>query len=281
MRELLLLEVECSREAQDPRETGKFCKSKALLNFFPIKIIQKTMREVQVCSKNNGIDTDVLFEEKVIANERCFWSLLQSHSDRFNYFYYDEETLINKALSRLERKQESIRHQDMLILLSSVRERVSWLLEFISYNLELFATAVRTFDKHHDLETFGEEMDYFRSTYSFVDGQRLHSIMSYIDMRSLDIKQRSSSSHVEDQEGDDVQNKEEEEYTRNEVEKSIPFRTKKKIRLSFLWRRSNATNGDDVSESAGSNTSSNRRRNQIATLFMKIAVHKKRGEKSM
>lgn len=239
------------------------------------------MREVQVCSKNNGIDTDVLFEEKVIANERCFWSLLQSHSDRFNYFYYDEETLINKALSRLERKQESIRHQDMLILLSSVRERVSWLLEFISYNLELFATAVRTFDKHHDLETFGEEMDYFRSTYSFVDGQRLHSIMSYIDMRSLDIKQRSSSSHVEDQEGIDVQNKEEEEYTRNEVEKSIPFRTKKKIRLSFLWRRSNATNGGDGSESAGSNTSSNRRRNQIATLFMKIAVHKKRGEKSM
>ncbi|GFH50082.1 predicted protein [Chaetoceros tenuissimus] len=236
------------------------------------------MREVQVCSKNNGIDTDVLFDEKVIANERCFWSLLQSHSDRFNYFYYDEETLINKALSRLERKQESIRHQDMLISLSSVRERVSWLLEFISYNLELFATAVRTFDRHHDLETFDEEMDYFRGTYSFVDGQRLHNIISYIDMWSLDIKQRSSSCREKDQEKEDVQYKDE-QSTNEVIEKSIPFRTKKKIRSSFLWKRSNATNGDDGSQVA----SSNRRRNQIATLFLKIAVHskKKRGEKSM
>ena len=234
------------------------------------------MIEVQVCSKNKGIDTDILFEEKVIANERCFWSLLQSHSDRFNYFYYDEETYINKALTRLERKQESIRHEDVLILLSSVRERVSWLLEFISYNVELFATSVRTFDKHHDLETFDEEMDYFRSTYSFVDGQRLHSIIRHIDMWSLDIKERSSSSHVKDQEKEDVQDKGEESTTQVLAKKSIPFLTMKKIRSSFLWKRSSATNGDDGSQ--GSNTS----RNQIATFLLKIAARKKkRREKSM
>lgn len=218
------------------------------------------MREIHVCSKNNGIDTDLLFKEKVIGNERCFWSLSQSHSDRFHYFYYDEESIIKKDLSVLKEKIKPLSYEDILILLGSVRERVIWLLKFISYNVELFAASVRTFDKHHNLETFDEEMDYFHSTYSFVDGQRLQCIISYIDEWILDIDQKSGS-RVEDQEKGNVKEKEES----NEVQ---------------LEKSTDATNDDDRSQSTGSNTSSNRRRNKITKFFVeKIIKNKRQGKR--
>ena len=63
-----------------------------------------------VCNKMDipceahGIDIDKLFEEKVISNKRCFWSLLQCYTDRLHHYYYDEEKYIIKSKNRLDQK---------------------------------------------------------------------------------------------------------------------------------------------------------------------------------
>ena len=135
----------------------------------------------------HGIDTNHLHQHDVLDNKSYFWELLQSHTDRLKQYYNDEETRIKNTLSRLD-TASSIENEDALVLLAMVRSQVVCLLEYITHNLELFDTSVLTFDAHHNVDTYEEEMTYFQDTYSFIDGHRLHTILKYIDEWSLDIE---------------------------------------------------------------------------------------------
>ena len=143
----------------------------------------KVMKEV---CKNYGIDIDLLLEEKVIANESCFWCLLQSQTDRLNHYYYDEEHRIKKALSHTKRRY--LPNESAIVTLASIRNQVIWLLDFITHNVKLFARMVSKFDNFHHLDTFHEEMSYFEETYTFIDGHRLHMILNLIDEMVLEIE---------------------------------------------------------------------------------------------
>lgn len=136
---------------------------------------------------HQGIDTNLLLHQHdVLDNKICFWEILQSHTDRLKQYYNDEETRIKNTLSRLD--NDSIENEDALVLLAMVRAQVVCLLEYITRNLELFATSVLTFDEHHNVDTYEEEMTYFQDTYAFIDGDRLHTILKYIDEWTLDIE---------------------------------------------------------------------------------------------
>lgn len=138
-------------------------------------------------SHQHDIDTNLLHQHDVLDNKIYFWEILQSHTDRLKQYYNDEETRIKNTLSRLD--NGSIENEDALVLLAMVRAQVVCLLEYITHNLELFATSVLTFDEHHNVDTYEEEMTYFQDTYAFIDGDRLHTILKYIDDWSLDIEQ--------------------------------------------------------------------------------------------
>ncbi|GFH49789.1 predicted protein [Chaetoceros tenuissimus] len=148
------------------------------------------MTDIATYSSTNhqhGIDTNLLHQHDVLDNKIYFWEILQSHTDRLKQYYNDEETRIKNTLSRLD--NGSIENEDALVLLAMVRAQVVCLLEYITHNLELFATSVLTFDEHHNVDTYEEEMTYFQDTYAFIDGDRLHTILKYIDEWSLDIEQ--------------------------------------------------------------------------------------------
>lgn len=144
------------------------------------------MKDMKEFCKNYGIDIDLLLEEKVIANESCFWCLLQSQTDRLNHYYYDEEHRIKKALSHPKRRY--LPNESAIVTLASIRNQVIWLMDFILYNVKLFARMVSEFDDFHQLDTFHEEMAYFKETYAFIDGHGLHMILNLIDEMVLEIE---------------------------------------------------------------------------------------------
>lgn len=141
-------------------------------------------------NQNQGIDTNLLHQHDVLDNKNCFWELLESHTDRLKQYYNDEETRIKITLSRLD--NGSIENEDALVLLAMIRAQVVCLLEYITHNLELFATSVLTFDEYHHVDTYEEEMTYFQDTYAFIDGDRLHTILKYIDEWTLNIERGNS-----------------------------------------------------------------------------------------
>ena len=143
----------------------------------------KVMKEI---CKKYGIDIDLLLEEKIIANESCFWCLLQSQTDRLNHYYYDEEHRIKEALSHPKRRY--LPNESAIVTLASIRNQVIWLLDFITHNVKLFASMVSKFDDFHHLDTFHEEMAYFKETYAFIDGHGLYMILNLIDEMVLEIE---------------------------------------------------------------------------------------------
>ena len=60
-------------------------------------------------------------------------------------------------------------------------------MKFVLYNVKLFARSVSTFDDFHHLDTFHEEMAYFKETYMFIDGHGIHMILNLIDEMVLKI----------------------------------------------------------------------------------------------
>ena len=133
-------------------------------------------KKLEVYSENHGIKINSLFEEKVLSNENCFWSLLQSHTDRLHHFYSREEKRILKTVRQLEKTY--IINQSSL---NNLRNDTLWLQTFVAHNCKLFAAAVKKFDSYHNVNTFKEEMRYFMESYPFVDETRLHMIISDID----------------------------------------------------------------------------------------------------
>lgn len=139
--------------------------------------------KIDISCEAHGIDIDKLFEEKVLSNKRCFWSLLQCYTDRLHHYYYDEEKYIIKSINRLDQKN---------LLTVKVLERlkmdVQRLNDFINLNVDLFVRSVRKYDEKHKSDTFDEEFDYFKETYPFIDGHRLFNILEAIDMHIYDIE---------------------------------------------------------------------------------------------
>lgn len=133
-------------------------------------------KKLEVYSENHGIKIDSLFEEKVLSNENCFWSLLQSCTDRLHHFYSREEKRILNTVRQLEKS--FIINQ---FSLDNLRNDTLWLQTFVAHNCKLFATAVKKFDTYHNVNTFKEEMRYFMESYPFVDEKRLNLIISDID----------------------------------------------------------------------------------------------------
>lgn len=134
------------------------------------------MNKMDVSDKKYGIDIEILFDEKVLSNKKCFWTLLQCHTDRLHHYYHDEEKHIIKAIRKLDEKNLL-----NLKLLERFQNDVYRLDEFIKLNVDLFVLAVRKFDKKHETDTFEEEIEYFQETYKFSDGHRLFNILSAID----------------------------------------------------------------------------------------------------
>ena len=78
--------------------------------------------------------------------------MIQSYTDQLKLYHNEEETRINNTLYRLD-TDRSIENEDSLVLLAMVRAQVVCLLEYITHNLELFATSVLTFDERHNVDT--------------------------------------------------------------------------------------------------------------------------------
>ena len=133
--------------------------------------------------KTNGIDVDILHDEKVLSNKMCFWSLLQSYTDRLHHYYYDEEKHIMKSIKRLDQKN-LLNHQS----LRGFQKDVHSLERFIKLNVDLFVMIVRKFDEKHKTDTFDEELEYFLETYPFMEGHRLFNILEAIDAYIYDIE---------------------------------------------------------------------------------------------
>lgn len=133
-------------------------------------------KKLEVYSDNHGIKINSLFEEKVLSNENCFWSLLQSQTDRMHYFYTREENRLLQTVHKLE-KSFAINESS----LNNLRNDTLWLQTFVAHNHKLFGIAVKKFDSYHNLNTFKEELRYFMESYPFVDETRLKLILSDID----------------------------------------------------------------------------------------------------
>ena len=163
------------------------------------------MNKMDVSDKKYGIDIEILFDEKVLSNKKCFWTLLQSHTDRLHHYYHDEEKHIIKAIRKLDEKNLL-----NLKLLERFQNDVYHLHEFIKLNVDLFVLAVRKFDEKHETDTFEEELEYFQETYKFSDGHRLFNILSAIDAFIYEIEStskkaaRSKKKHLVQQSEQDV-----------------------------------------------------------------------------
>ena len=143
-------------------------------------------RSIEKESKQHGINTDDLLKEMVLSNKNCFWSLLQSQTDRMHHYYHQQEMHIIKTLSALD-------NASLLTLdsLEQLREDVLWLQDFITFNIHMFELSVSEFDVEHHCDTYEEEMKYFEETYAFTNGQRLTQILDAIDAFSFDILDKS------------------------------------------------------------------------------------------
>jgi hypothetical protein len=137
----------------------------------------KQRKSIEEESKQHGtINTDDLFEERVISNKNCFWSLLQSQTDRMHYFFHQEEKYIKDNLTGFERT-------GLLTpaLLERIRKDMLWLQDFVTFNIRRFEEAVSEFDGEHNCDTFEDEMGYFEETYPFTNRERLTLILEAID----------------------------------------------------------------------------------------------------
>lgn len=144
------------------------------------------IKTIEHYSNVHGVNLGNLFEDKVLSNESCFWSLLQSHTDRLNHYYYDEEHKIRRAMKKLSTDSTQVD-------VGEVRADVTWLLDFIDHNALLFSSAVRKFDSYHELDTYDDEKDYFEETYSFIDGHRLQKVLDVLDVYEFEDWQKNES----------------------------------------------------------------------------------------
>ncbi|GFH44024.1 predicted protein [Chaetoceros tenuissimus] len=147
------------------------------------------MLEPQTHSRDSMINLEILRDRRVIESKSCFWSMLQSHAEKLTLYYFDEESRIKNSLSHLD--EECIDDSDALILLALIRNQATWLLEYITHNLELLATSILAFDEYHSVDTYEEEMTYLEDTYPFIDGHRLHTILNYVDGWTLDLQEEN------------------------------------------------------------------------------------------
>ena len=156
-------------------------------------------QETHSTRRDSMINLQTLCDRKVIESKTCFWSILQSHTEKLKLYYFDEESRIQISLSHLD--EVYIDDDGALVLLALIRNQVTCLLEYITLNLELFALSVLKFDEHHSVDTYEEEMTYLQDTYAFIDGHRLHTILRYIDEWILDLQeeqheQETDSSYI-------------------------------------------------------------------------------------
>lgn len=145
------------------------------------------IKTIEHCSNVHGVNLGNLFEGKVLSNESCFWSLLQSQTDRLNHYYYDQEHKIRRAMKKIS--TDSTQALDV----EEVRADVIWLLDFINHNALLFASAVCKFDSYHELDTYDAEKDYFEETYSFIDGHRLQKVLDVLDVYEFEDWQKNET----------------------------------------------------------------------------------------
>lgn len=147
-------------------------------------------KSIEEQSKQHGIDVAALFEERVLSNKQCFWSLLQSQTDRMHHYYHQEEKYIFESLTSFERT-------GLLspALLEQLRKDVMWLQDFVTFNIDMFEMAVSEFDAEHRCDTFGEEMEYFEEQYPFTNRKRLKLILEAIDMFLLDFLEHGRHKH--------------------------------------------------------------------------------------
>ena len=145
-------------------------------------LISDRLRSIEHKSKKHGINVNELFKDKVLSNKNCFWSLLQSQTDRMHHYYYHEENHIIDSLTRAD--DASILS---IALLRDLKSRAIWLQDFVKYNIHMFEMSVSKFDVKHHVNTFDEEMNYFEETYSFTKGERLTQVLDAIDAFAFDI----------------------------------------------------------------------------------------------
>lgn len=140
----------------------------------------KQRKTIEQESKQHGINIDDILEEMVLSNKNCFWSLLQSQTDRMHHYYHQQEQCIIDNLNGFERT-------GLLTstLLEYIEKDAIWLQEFVTYNISLFELAVSEFDAEHHVDTYEEEMKYFEETYPFTNRKRLSQILDAIHVFSF------------------------------------------------------------------------------------------------
>ena len=155
-------------------------------------------------SQEHGIDVDVLSQKDVIERALIFWSVLQSHTDRFySYYYIQEKKLVGKAsllrkiiLSKesskataqeLERneykemfnglpgKDTAIRH------MHNLKKEVNSLNRFLEVTKKSHTQILEKYNLIHCEDVIQREVDELEKTHTFWDGSRLEVLMTLID----------------------------------------------------------------------------------------------------
>ncbi|GFH44463.1 predicted protein [Chaetoceros tenuissimus] len=149
------------------------------------------IKSIEHHSKIHGVNLEELFQDKVLSNESCFWSLLQSQTDRLHYYYYDREHKVRRDMKDLAVASAQVN-------VTEIRDDVTWLIDFINHNAILFSSAVRKFDSYHELNTYDDEKNYFDETYSFMDGHRLQKVLDALDIYEFEDRQKNKSNSRKD-----------------------------------------------------------------------------------
>ena len=132
------------------------------------------------------IDTSAFLCEMTLSNKNCFWSLLQSQTDKMHYYYQDQVQSILHCLDKFEDHHKVRRKYRTSYVISSLqRAKLSTehLNTFLQSSFRDFKLVVKKFDEYHSTNTLEEEIDFFHSCHDYIDGKSLNNLIRHIEER--------------------------------------------------------------------------------------------------
>jgi FtsZ-binding cell division protein ZapB len=189
--------------------------SKAHFHRFSKKMQSHATRDY--LSQEHGIDIVVLSQKDVIEQEKVFWSVLQSHTDRFySYYHIQEKSFVGKAsvlqkiilskkLFKSTSGQETQRKEynrlfnglpDKRTAINHIRvlkREISSLNRFLEVNKTAHTQILEQYNLIHCEDVVQREIDELEKTHSFWDGSRLKALIDLIDECSVSTTSTSST----------------------------------------------------------------------------------------
>lgn len=159
--------------------------------------------EQEYLLRQHGIDFAVLSQKHVIERDSCFWTVLQSHTDRFYWYYNDQEesivqkaSLLRKVASSDERSAEE--KEDLgtsynkyfggfpqtttaIPKLYTLKKEINDLKKFLELNKNAHTKILEMYSEINSEDVLQTEVKELEKTHSFWNGSRLEVLMEFID----------------------------------------------------------------------------------------------------